>query len=399
MKDRMMPEFDLRADDLMRLRTIKDQICAKMFGMEPVVNALLVSLLMRGHVLLEGNPGLGKTMLVRALGAGLGLEDGAMGRIQFTPDLMPSDITGTKMPDDNNTNRLKFRQGPIFHQLLLADEINRATAKTQSAMLEAMAENQVTVLGDTHHLTHLKPARDGGQEYQVLTPFMVMATQNPIEQDGTNPLPEAQLDRFMFKIRMHFPTAENLQKIIATEQRRLPGRAEQTANTASTQDQALVALHRLSGAIRAAELNPFVAQHISNIIMASVGQLGQTQGINHSDMAALQQFGDEKIAYPLGPRAGIALTLGTLAWAAVALVDPAEPEQLSAKTGEALTAIALPALRHRIKFHHDFASTDRNEADEHDNNLRQFITHCAPSDPAYKIPILSQFEAGAGLGL
>lgn len=394
-----MPEFDLRADDLTRLRSIKDQICSKMFGMESVVDALLVSLLMRGHVLLEGNPGLGKTMLVRELCAGLALGTDAMGRIQFTPDLMPSDITGTKMPDDDNTNRLKFRHGPIFHQLLLADEINRATAKTQSAMLEAMAENQVTVLGETHRLTRLKPALDGTQEYQVLTPFMVMATQNPIEQDGTNPLPEAQLDRFMFKIRMRFPTAANLQKIIMAAQRRMPMVGAQTDNAPAAQDRALVALHRLSGAIRAANQNPFVAQHIRNIVMASLGEFAQTDGILPADLATLRRFVDEKIAYPLGPRAGIALTLGTLAWAAVALIDVDEPEQLTAKTADAFAAIALPALRHRIKFHHSFEQTETAEADQHDDTLRQFIGLCAPSDPAYKIPMLSQLGAVAGLGL
>ena len=185
------------------LRNIPPAVTALgMHGMDPIVNALVVALLTGGHVLLEGNPGLGKTALVRALSAALGLGADAVGRVQFTPDLMPADITGTLMPAEDGSGHLVFAPGPVFCSLLLADEINRATAKTQSAMLEAMAEYQVTVLGKTHALRHWK--ENGRFPYQ--TPFMVMATQNPIETEGTYPLPEAQVDRFMMKVIITYPS-------------------------------------------------------------------------------------------------------------------------------------------------------------------------------------------------
>ncbi|MCB0128566.1 MAG: AAA family ATPase, partial [Caldilineaceae bacterium] len=156
-----------------------------MKDLDEVVRLCFVALYTNGHVLLEGNPGLGKTALVRALGDTLGF---AKGRIQFTPDLMPADITGTYIPiPRDGLMTLEFRPGPINTSLLLADEINRATPKTQSAMLEAMAEKQVTVLGESRKLP---------------VPFMVLATQNPIDHEGTYTLPEAQSDRFMFKLLM-----------------------------------------------------------------------------------------------------------------------------------------------------------------------------------------------------
>jgi MoxR-like ATPase len=164
-----------------KVETLRTQIQQRILGQERLVDDLMVALLAGGHVLLEGLPGLGKTMLVKALADGLGL---GYSRVQFTPDLMPSDVTGTQVIDEDEGRRtFRFQQGPIFAGLVLADEINRATPKTQSALLEAMQERSVTVAGTTHRLPQ---------------PFHVVATQNPIELEGPYPLPEAQLDRFLF---------------------------------------------------------------------------------------------------------------------------------------------------------------------------------------------------------
>ncbi|MCA9666349.1 MAG: MoxR family ATPase [Myxococcales bacterium] len=176
--------------DLIRRETAKVLV-----GQEEIVEAVLIALVAQGHVLIEGVPGLGKTLMVRTLSRVLGLE---FKRIQFTPDLMPSDVTGNKVFDPKR-GELVFRPGPVFTQLLLADEINRAPAKTQSALLEAMQEFQVSVDGQTMDLPR---------------PFICMATQNPVESQGTYPLPEAQLDRFMFKLNMSYPAKGEENRIL-----------------------------------------------------------------------------------------------------------------------------------------------------------------------------------------
>jgi MoxR-like ATPase len=168
---------------------LRDEIGKAVIGQDAVVERLLVALLANGHVLLEGMPGLAKTLLIRSLGTALGVQ---FERIQFTPDLLPSDVTGT-MIFQPKTGEFTPHHGPIFANLVLADEINRAPAKVQSALLEAMQERQVTIGGHTHALPR---------------PFFVMATQNPVEQEGTYPLPEAQTDRFLFKLIVDYPTAE-----------------------------------------------------------------------------------------------------------------------------------------------------------------------------------------------
>ncbi|MDX1807764.1 MAG: MoxR family ATPase [Paenisporosarcina sp.] len=181
-----------------RLNHVKQEIGQFIVGQQEAVDFTLYSVLADGHALLEGLPGLGKTMLIRTISDVLDL---SFSRIQFTPDLMPSDITGTSMIErtDDGKQTFSFRQGPIFSQMVLADEINRATPKTQSALLEAMGEKTVTVLGDTK---------------QMARPFFVLATQNPIEMEGTYPLPEAQMDRFLCKIHVTYPTKEELKEII-----------------------------------------------------------------------------------------------------------------------------------------------------------------------------------------
>lgn len=187
------------ADDFKeKFEKAKEEISKVIVGQKDVVEATLTALICGGNVLLEGVPGLGKTELVKALSQVLELD---FKRIQFTPDLMPADIIGTNImsSDASGQYQFEFRRGPIFTQLLLADEINRATPKTQSALLETMQEGSVTTSGKT---------------YQLKPPFFVLATQNPLEQEGTYPLPEAQLDRFMFKVYVDFPNREELNEIV-----------------------------------------------------------------------------------------------------------------------------------------------------------------------------------------
>ena len=181
-----------------RFHEVTDMIGRVIVGHREIVDGVLTSIFCGGHVLLEGVPGLGKTMLVRTLAEVLDLD---FSRIQFTPDLMPADILGTNLivEDDSGRRKFEFQKGPVFTQILLADEINRATPKTQSAMLETMQEGTVTA---------------AGQRFELDQPFFVLATQNPIEQEGTYPLPEAQLDRFLFKLVVGYSTREDLNTIV-----------------------------------------------------------------------------------------------------------------------------------------------------------------------------------------
>ena len=192
-------EYETRAAEFReafdRLRTEMSKI---LVGQEDVIRSVLTAFFAEGHALLEGAPGLGKTAIVRTLAAAAGLR---FSRIQFTPDLMPSDIIGTNLiiEDQHGTKRFQFEPGPIFANIILADEVNRATPKTQSALLEAMQERHVTIAGQQHRLPR---------------PFLVLATQNPIEMEGTYPLPEAQLDRFLLKLNVQYPGADELHEIL-----------------------------------------------------------------------------------------------------------------------------------------------------------------------------------------
>ena len=192
-------EYETRAAEFReafeRLRTEMGKI---LVGQEDVIRSVLTAFFAEGHALLEGAPGLGKTAIVRTLAAAAGLR---FSRIQFTPDLMPSDIIGTNLiiEDQHGAKRFQFEPGPIFANIILADEVNRATPKTQSALLEAMQERQVTV---------------AGQQHRMPRPFLVLATQNPIEMEGTYPLPEAQLDRFLLKLNVQYPGADELHEIL-----------------------------------------------------------------------------------------------------------------------------------------------------------------------------------------
>ena len=180
-----------------KIKRCEEEISKGIIGQKDIIRNVLIAIFAEGNVLLEGMPGMGKTQLVKTIGKVLNLD---FSRIQFTPDLMPADVVGTNIVVKENDNTVfRFEKGPVFTNLLLADEINRATPKTQSALLEAMGEKTVTV---------------GKKTYEMPKPFMVLATQNPIEQEGTYPLPEAQLDRFLFKLNVEFPSLDELKEIM-----------------------------------------------------------------------------------------------------------------------------------------------------------------------------------------
>ncbi len=254
-----------------------DAVAEELYGLETVIKLSLAALLSGGHVLLEGNPGLGKTELVKRLAQVMNLK---AGRIQFTPDLMPADITGTLMPTGNGG--LRFQSGPIFTSLLLADEINRATPKTQSAMLEAMAEKKVTVLGEEHALP---------------SPFVVLATQNPIDHEGTYNLPAAQADRFMFKVRMPVPDGPTVKRIV---HKRAGAGAPDPESASANGSKADPKSYDLPGDPRAAES---LVREISQVIRAIAPLPAVEAHVTNLFLATNRSFAN--LANPSGTRADI----------------------------------------------------------------------------------------------
>ncbi len=287
-----------------KMQEVRGEISKAIVGQVEVVDGVLIALLAGGHVLLEGAPGLGKTMLVRTLAQAVALK---YSRIQFTPDLMPADVIGTAVVQENGEGRksLGFQPGPIFTNLLLADEINRATPKTQSALLEAMQEKQVTVAHTSHQLEE---------------PFFVMATQNPLEMEGTYPLPEAQLDRFLFKLRVPFPGREDLHDILDR----------------TTQGAAKVVISVVDGAqimgmrqvVRTVPLAPHVQEYVVKLVLA-------THPEGRENFLA-----NKYIRYGSSPRGAQTLILGGKVRA---LLDGRFNVSM-----EDIRALLLPALRHRI---------------------------------------------------
>ena len=229
---------------------LKAEIHKVIVGQEPIVDGVLRAMLAGGHVLLEGVPGLGKTLLVRTLSDALTLD---AGRIQFTPDLMPADVVGTNIITEDESGRrgFEFQNGPVFTNVLLADEINRATPKTQSALLEAMQEQRVTA---------------GGSTYTLPAPFFTMATQNPLEQEGTYPLPEAQLDRFMFKLLVPFPTREELGEIMD----RTTGATETSASSVIEEQR----LKEMMSLVREIPIAGHVQDYIVRLVLATHPESG-----------------------------------------------------------------------------------------------------------------------------
>ncbi|MBL7200285.1 MAG: MoxR family ATPase [Anaerolineae bacterium] len=284
---------------------IEAEVGKVIVGQRAVVRHVLIGLIAGGHVLLEGVPGLGKTMLVRTLADALDL---VFSRIQFTPDLMPADIVGTDiLEEDERGNRaFRFQPGPVFANLVLADEINRATPKTQSALLEAMQEHRVTVSKTT---------------YELQEPFFVLATQNPIEMEGTYPLPEAQLDRFMFKLSVNYPTAEELAEILnRTTQQAIP-QASKVADGTTV----LAMGHLARGIPIASHVNEYAVR----LLLAT-----------HPQNEAAPEMVRHYVRYGASPRGAQAMILGAKI---AALLDGRYNVSF-----EDLQALVLPSLRHRL---------------------------------------------------
>jgi MoxR-like ATPase len=287
-----------------RARAIEREVGRVIVGQQDLVRQTLTGLLANSHVLLEGVPGLGKTMLVRTIADVI---DCTFNRIQFTPDLMPADITGTNILIEEGGSRVfRFQPGPIFANLVLADEINRATPKTQSSLLEAMQEHQVTV------------AR---QRFPLEAPFFVLATQNPLEMEGTYPLPEAQLDRFLFKVMVPFPSEEDLITIMD----RTTGVDSVTADKVCTAAE-IVEMQRLA---RSVPIAPHITAFAVSVLAAT-----------HPDQARAPELVREYVRYGGSPRGAQALvTAGKI----FALLDG----RFNVSVDDVRSA-ALPALRHRI---------------------------------------------------
>jgi MoxR-like ATPase len=280
-------------------QSIKNEMAQAVIGQTEVIEQILVALIASGHVLIEGVPGLGKTLMVQALAKTF---SGDFSRIQFTPDLMPSDVTGHVLYDMKSES-FKVRKGPVFTNLLLADEINRAPAKTQAALLEVMQEQQVTL---------------EGRSMSVAKPYMVLATQNPIEQEGTYPLPEAQLDRFLFKVLISYPEdKEELQLVQHITDKKLGDKLDVSNVTSCVDAETIMMLQQHAASL---EVDEKVVQYAINIVRAT----RQWPGISIGS----------------GPRGGIALIRAARAFAIVAGRDFITPDDVK--------KVTLPAMRHRI---------------------------------------------------
>ncbi|GAA1043551.1 AAA family ATPase [Streptomyces murinus] len=289
----------LAGDPRASLESLRAEIAKAVVGQDPAVTGLVVALLCRGHVLLEGVPGVAKTLLVRALASALELDTK---RVQFTPDLMPSDITGSLVYDTRSAE-FSFQPGPVFTNLLLADEINRTPPKTQSALLEAMEERQVTVDGTPRPLPE---------------PFLVAATQNPVEYEGTYPLPEAQLDRFLLKLTIPLPSRENEIDVLT---RHASGFDPRDLRAAGIRPVAGPAdLDAARAAVAATTVSPEITAYVVDICRATRESSSLTMGVS--------------------PRGATALLSTARAWAWLTGRDYVIPDDVK--------ALALPTLRHRV---------------------------------------------------
>ena len=303
-KEQLIKDF---ADSVAK---IKAELHKDIIGQEEVIDDVVIAIIAGGNVLLEGVPGTGKTRLVRSLGHTLALP---FSRIQFTPDLMPNDVTGTNIirKDDDGNLTTHFQKGPIFAQIILADEINRATPKTQSALLEVMQEHKTTVAGKT---------------YVMQEPYFVLATQNPIEQDGTYPLPEAQMDRFMFKVAMDFPTVEELGDIVNLTQH------SQAENATKVVDGPQIMK------MRALAQDVPCIKEVIDYAMTLVHN-------THPEFEETSEVTKKYIRYGCSPRAGQALITGAKIRALI--------HGNYNVSFDDIDALAFPVLRHRIKINYN----------------------------------------------
>ncbi len=286
-------------------RVMQQELQKVVIGQDQVIEQLFAAIFTGGHCLLEGVPGLAKTLMVSTLAKILDVD---FKRIQFTPDLMPSDITGTNVLDEDEHGHRQFRfvEGPIFTNILLADEINRTPPKTQAALLQAMQEREVSI---------------GRETYQLAPPFFTIATQNPIEQEGTYPLPEAQLDRFMFNIRIDYPSADEEERILATTSRQ-----EKVEVRKVLSGRAIVNLQKLVGSVAVSE---YIIKYVARLVRATRPRAEEAPA-----------FVKELVDWGAGPRAGQFLINGGKALAAM--------EGRFSVAIEDVRKIAIPVLRHRI---------------------------------------------------
>lgn len=289
---------------------IKTELHKDIIGQEEVLDAVIIAVISGGNVLLEGVPGTGKTRLVRSLGQALNLP---FSRIQFTPDLMPNDVTGANIirKDENGNLVTTFQKGPIFAQIILADEINRATPKTQSARLEVRQEHKVTVSGVT---------------YQMAEPFFVLATENPIEQDGTYPLPEAQMDRFRFKVIMSFPSAKELGDIVNRTQKNRNENATKVVDGPRIRERRKLA--------QEVPVIPEVLDYDRNLVSHT-----------HPELDEGGEVAKKYIRYGASPRAAQALITGSKIRALIHGNYNVSYDDID--------ALAYPVLRHRIKINYN----------------------------------------------
>ena len=321
-------------------RLMQEELQKVIVGQSEVIEQIFAAIFTRGHCLLVGVPGLAKTLMVSTLARIL---DIPFKRIQFTPDLMPSDITGTNVLDEDEHRRRNFRfvEGPIFTSILLADEINRTPPKTQAALLQAMQEREVTV---------------GQATYPLPEPFFTIATQNPIEQEGTYPLPEAQLDRFMFNIKVDYPSSDEEERILAQTTR-----TEKVEVRKILSAKAILNLQKLVGSVAVSQ---YIVQYVSRLVRAT----------RPKDVSA-PPFVRELVDWGAGPRAGQFLIMGGKALAAM--------EGRFSVAIEDVQKIAIPVLRHRISTNFQAQA----EGMTNEDLIERLVRETPP-------PVIPKFEGG-----
>jgi MoxR-like ATPase len=346
---------DLEAVEKLRdaYQSITEELAKVIVGQRQVIDELLIALFARGHCLLVGVPGLAKTLMIRTVAAALSLD---FSRIQFTPDLMPSDITGTEViQEDRATGQrgLRFLPGPVFANIILADEINRTPPKTQAALLEAMQEHQVTA---------------GGHKHALPAPFFVLATQNPIEQEGTYPLPEAQLDRFMLNVRVEYPSEDEELEIVL--------RTTADVHVEITPTLTAEEIVQLTHLVRKVPVAEHVARYALRLARAS-----------RPDQPEAADFVREYVMWGAGPRASQYMVLGAKARAVL--------QGRTYVSLEDIQAVAPPVLRHRVRTNFN-ADAERIHADEIVRRLIEFVSAQTQDDD--KRGVLPQVFRSADVG-